>query len=123
MLDLVRKARTLDEAEELLARRNISSQRSRTEWNSLFMRQALANMLRSLPQRRPFLQQNGQVSVVGVVLGHTDMPLNARARRIYARQSLKLQRTSQVVEQRLRQLRSVASVSYRTESANAPLPR
>lgn len=112
LVERLARARSLDEAEQMLTSSGLLSQRSRTEWNSLFMPTNLTARLRKLPEGKPFIQRNGETVVVGVVTAKTDIPLSYPNRAILARQSLAQRNSNMAIRNRLDELRAAAKIAY-----------
>lgn len=117
------KASSLDEIDRLLTSTGIVSQRSRTEWNSMFMPAGLATKLRSQSPGKPFLHRDGEKIVAGVVIGKTDVPLSDNNRQVLARQNLSQQNLQAAVGKRLDEIRASAKISYKPGFAPADLIR
>lgn len=116
-------ARSLDEAEKLLTGSGVVSQRSRTEWNSLFMPAPLVDKLRQASPGKPFVHQDGDRIVIGVVTARTDIPLSGRAREILARRSLAQKKVGAAVGKRLDGLRASARIDRQAGFASAEADR
>lgn len=114
LADRLTKATSLDEVEKLLTGSGTVSQRSRTEWNSLFMPARLAEKLRRSPPGKPFIHQDGDRIVAGIVTAKTDLPLDSRSREALVRQSLAQQNARAAIGKRLDALRASAQISYQS---------
>lgn len=112
------KATSLDEVSAILSSMNVVGQRSRTEWNSLFMPGSLTAKLGTLSPDSLFFHRDGDTVIAANVVGKITVPLSYSDRRTLVRQSLMQQTVSATLATRLNELR--ASAGIRRQSAFAP---
>jgi len=108
------RARTLDAAAALLTAQGIVSQRSRTEWDSLFMPDELLTKVRRSPPDTPFVHSYGDKIVVGVVTAQAEVPIDPARRQVLVRQSMNTANRTAHVEEQVARLRSDADIRYQT---------
>ncbi len=104
-------AKSLDEVNVVLARDGVVGQRSRSDWNSLFMPADLAAKLTRIPLQQIFIQRDGATLIAATVIAKTVQPLRDVDRRILARQSLTQRKVQAAVASRLTALHASANIT------------
>ena len=116
------KAKSLEDVSTIISRMGLLGQRSRTEWNSIFMPASLAAKLTSLSPERLFVHREGDTVIAANVLARTSVPLNYSDRRNLARQSLSLQKVKATAAARLDELRASAAIRLQRGFTMASTP-
>lgn len=106
------EARTLDEVGRLMNAAGIVGQRSRTEWNSLFMPAPLVARLRRSGPGELFVHRERGIAVFGTVTAQADSSVSYNDREALVREVLRRARVGATVEKRLGELRASAQIRY-----------
>jgi EpsD family peptidyl-prolyl cis-trans isomerase len=106
------KARSLDEVGRMLNVAGVVGQRSRTEWNSLFMPASLAARLRRSGPGRLFIHQEPGVTVFGTVLAQANTSVSHNDREALVREMLRRANVDTAVDKRLGELRASAPIRF-----------
>jgi EpsD family peptidyl-prolyl cis-trans isomerase len=106
------KARSLDEVGRLLNVAGVVGQRSRTEWNSLFMPASLAVRLQRSWPGKLFIYQQPGVTVFGTVMAQANSSVSYNDREAFVREMLRRAHVDAAVDKRLSELRASASIRF-----------
>lgn len=106
----VKQAKSLDQIESMMVKYNLVGQRSRTEWNSMFMSDKLVGELDKLDEKQIFFHRNGGTLIVGRILSRAKVPLGYNERRAVVRQAMTQRKVQAVLAARLAKLREGAGI-------------
>lgn len=113
-------SQTLEQLTDALTRNHIPFQRGENQLVTSVIPSNMYAQLAALKPGEPFIVPNGERSVASVVTARQPAPLPAAAARTEALNLIRRQNSTQILQQRLKDLRSTSKITYKDGFAPTP---